>query len=155
MRISALLAALAVATAAHAVDTPGSNPSVQAPSVQDRIAKARQAVDRKDWGAAQRELAVALREAPGNADAHNLMGYTYRKKASPEMAKAYEHYNMALKIDPDHKGAHEYIGEAYLQDRRLPEAEQHLAALQRICGGTACEEYQDLAKSIADYKARN
>ena len=156
MRIPVLLTVLTcIALPAGAVDTPGSNPSAPPVSVQERLVKARQAVDAKDWKLAERELGVAAREAPRNADVHNLLGYAYRKRTPPDMAKAYEHYNQALKLDPNHKGAHDYIGEAYLQDRRLPEAEQHLSALERICGGTSCEEYQDLAKAVADYKAKN
>ena len=102
-----------------------------------------------------RELNVALREDPQNADVHNLLGYTYRKRSSPDIVKAMDHYGMVLKINPLHKGAHEYIGEAYLVRKQLPDAERHLAELEKICGGPSCEEYQDLAKSIADYKARN
>jgi Tfp pilus assembly protein PilF len=150
-----LAASLLVFPPAWAADLPGGNPSVPAPSVQDRLDKARKAVGSRDWSGAQRELNVAVRESPQNADVHNLLGYTYRKRASPDMAKAYEHYQTALKINPQHRGAHEYIGEAYLIDKRLPDAERHLAALERICGGPACEEYRGLAKSIADYKAKN
>ena len=150
----ALSAFLLAAGAACAADTPGASPSVPQPSVQERLANARKAVDRKDWSTAQRELTVVVREAPQNADAHNLLGYTYRKRGSPDMARAYEHYDMALKIDPRHKGAREYLGEAYLVDRRLSDAERQLVELEKICGGPACEEYRDLAKSIADYKAR-
>jgi len=29
-----------------------------------------------------------------------------------------------------------------------------LAELEKICGGKACEEYQDLAKAIAEHKAK-
>jgi Flp pilus assembly protein TadD len=140
---------------ARAADTPGSNPGVAAPTAQDRVAKARKAVDAKDWNNAMRELNVAVREAPQNAEVHNLIGYTYRKRASPDLPKAFEHYNMALKFDPRHKGAHEYIGEAYLIDKRPAEAEKHLVQLEQICGGRECEEYRDLEKSIADYKAKN
>jgi tetratricopeptide (TPR) repeat protein len=155
MKTAILLTVLCLAVLpARAADMPGSGPSVQQPTVQDRLTKARKAVAIRDWSGAMRELNVAVRESPQNADVHNLMGYTYRKRASPDMAKAYEHYNTALKIDPSHKGAHEYLGEAYLVDKRLPEAEQHLAELEKICGGPACEEYRDLAKSIADYKSR-
>jgi Flp pilus assembly protein TadD len=155
MKAALVLTAFVLAAgAAWPADTPGSNPSVAAPTVQDRLATARKAVDRKDWSAAQRELTVLVREAPQNADAHNLLGYTYRKRSSPDMAKAYQHYDMALKIDPQHKGAREYLGEAYLVDKRLPDAERQLAELEKICGGPACEEYRDLAKSIADYKAK-
>ena len=153
-----LLALLAAAGSAPAVDTvepaPARRAAAPAKSV-DHLANARGAIEAKDWNGAMRELTIAVRDQPQNADVHNLLGYTYRKQSSPDMAKAYEHYTMALKINPQHKGAHEYIGEAYLIDRKPQEAEQHLAALERICGGRTCEEYQDLAKSIADYKAKN
>ena len=156
MKKSLLLLALLAAASAHAVDTvePAAPRATPARSV-DRLANARSAIDRKEWDAALRELTVAAREQPQNADVHNLLGYSYRKRANPDMAKAYEHYNMALKINPQHKGAHEYIGEAYLIDKKPQQAEQHLAELERICGGRGCEEYQDLAKSIADYKSKN
>jgi Flp pilus assembly protein TadD len=150
-----LLIALALLAPAHAADTPGANPSVPAPTVQDRLDKARKAVAARDWSGAMRELNVALREQPQNADVHNLLGYTYRKRATPDIGKAFEHYNMALKFNPAHKGAHEYIGEAYLLDKRPAEAEKHLVELERICGNRDCEEYRDLAKSIADFKTKN
>lgn len=154
MKVLLLAAALASASPAWSADTP--NPSVPAqPTVQERLANARKAVAASNWSAAMRELNVAVREEPQNADVHNLLGYAYRKRASPDMAKAFQHYNMALKFDPRHKGAHEYIGEAYLMEKRLPEAEKHLAELERICGNRECEEYRDLAKSIAEFKARN
>lgn len=140
---------------ALAADTPGSNPSVRAPSTNDRLANARKAIDAKDWGKAMDELNAAQRADPRNADVHNLLGYSYRKRANPDLAKAFEHYKTALQIDPRHKGAHEYIGEAYLMDKKPAEAERHLAQLEQICGNKSCEEYQDLAKSIADYRARN
>jgi hypothetical protein len=56
-----------------------------------------------------------------------------------------------LKIDPSHKGAHEYIGEAYVIVGNKAKAQEHLAALERICG-KGCEEYQDLARAIAQAK---
>ncbi len=155
MKVHLVLAAVLLVPLAQAADTPGSNPSVSAPTVQDRLSKARKAVASKDWSGAMRELNVALREAPQNAEVHNLLGYTYRKRATPDMTKAFEHYNMALKFDPRHKGAHEYIGEAYLIEKKVAMAEQHLADLERICGNRSCEEYQDLAKSIAEFKAKN
>jgi tetratricopeptide (TPR) repeat protein len=153
MRILLFLLALALPAFSFAADTSFGSAPAQ-PSVQERLAKARTAIDAQDWNAAMRELNVAVREAPRNADVHNLMGYTYRKRANPDLAKAYEHYETALKIDPNHRGAHEYLGEAYLQDKRVADAEVHLAALERICGGKTCEEYEDLARSIADYKFR-
>jgi Flp pilus assembly protein TadD len=153
MKKQLLLAALlATAFAAQAADTPGSNPSVSAPTVAERLATARQALAASNWSAAQRELLVAVRDDPRNADVHNLLGYSYRKRSNPDLTKAYEHYYTALRLDPRHKGAHEYIGQAYLMEKRLPQAEQHLAELEKICG-KGCEEYQHLEKAIADYKA--
>jgi tetratricopeptide (TPR) repeat protein len=87
-----------------------------------------------------------------NADLHNLLGFAYRKQATPNLDKSFEHYRLALDIDPGHLGAHEYIGEAYLLRKQPDKAREHLAALKRLCGGTACEEYQDLAKALAAYR---
>lgn len=147
----ALLAA--AMTAAQAADTP--EPAAAATTVAERLAFARQAIRTGDWSAALRELNAAARDAPQNADVHTLLGYSYRKRARPDLGKAFEHYQAALRIDPRHKGAHEYIGEAYLMEKRPQQAEQHLAELERICGNRSCEEYQDLAKAIAEYKAKD
>ena len=125
------------------------------PSTSERLADARKFIDAKEWSKAMFELNQAERDEPRNADVHNLLGYTYRKRATPDLAKAFEHYNTALKINPKHKGAHEYIGEAYLMDKKPAEAEKHLAQLEVLCGNKSCEEYADLAKAIADYKTKN
>jgi Tfp pilus assembly protein PilF len=154
MQAKHLLLALAVFCAtAQAVDTDTFTP--REPSTAERMASARQAIGAKDWSRAVNELKIAVKAEPGNADAHNLLAYSYRKSPSPDLAKAFEHYNIALRLNPRHKGAHEYIGEAYLMDRKPAEAEEHLAELEKICGNRSCEEYADLAKSIADYKAKN
>jgi Flp pilus assembly protein TadD len=150
-----LAAMVAISAQAYAVDTPGSNPNTPTVSVSQRLATARKAIDAKEWSRAMSELNAAVREEPRNADVHNLLGYSYRKRASPDLPKAFEHYNTALRLDPRHKGAHEYIGEAYLMDRKPAEAEKHLAELEKICGNTTCEEYADLAKAIAEYKSKN
>ena len=147
-----LMAALALAVvcgSVHAADT------FSTPSTSERLAAARKAIEAKDWSKARTELDAALREDPRNADVHNLLGYSYRKRANPDLPKAFEHYDTALKLNPNHKGAHEYIGEAYLMDKKPAEAEKHLAALEKICGNKTCEEYDDLAKAIAKYKAEN
>lgn len=156
MNLKHLAAAMALVSAtAWAADTPGAIPNLPSPSVAERLATARKAIDAKDWSRASAELNVAVRQDPRNADVHNLLGYSARKRATPDLAKAFEHYNTALKLDPKHKGAHEYIGEAYLMDRKPAEAEKHLAELEKICGNKTCEEYADLSKAIADYKAKN
>jgi Flp pilus assembly protein TadD len=139
----------------RAADTPSEAPSAKpaGPSVKERLSVARKAIDAKDWNKALTELNLAAKEDPRNADVQNLLGYSYRKRSNPDLAKAFEHYKEALRLNPKHKGAHEYIGEAYLMDKKPAEAQKHLVQLEAICGNKTCEEYADLAKSIADYNA--
>lgn len=141
--------------AALAADDIKAPSAVVAPARTDHMAAARAAIQAKDWKKSVAELSIAVKDQPNNADAHNLLAYSYRKQATPDLPKAFEHYETALKINPKHKGAHEYIGEAYLMDKKPAKAEEHLAQLKTICGNTTCEEYEDLAKAIADYKAKN
>jgi tetratricopeptide (TPR) repeat protein len=153
-----VLAACAVGSTAfvRAADTPSETPSVKptGPGVKERLSIARTAIDAKDWTKALNELNLAAKEDPRNADVQNLLGYSYRKRSNPDLAKAFEHYKEALRLNPNHKGAHEYIGEAYLMDKKPAEAQKHLVQLEAICGNKTCEEYADLAKSIAEYNAR-
>jgi Tfp pilus assembly protein PilF len=121
----------------------------------DPMASARSAIQAKDWKKAIAELNAAVKAEPKNADAHNLLAYSNRKQAQPNLLKAFEHYKIALQLDPKHKGAHEYIGEAYLMDKKPEEAEKHLATLEKLCGNKTCEEYVDLSKSLAAYRANN
>ena len=140
----------------RAADTPSATPSIKptGPGVKERLSVARTAIDAKDWNKALIELNLAAKEDPRNADVQNLLGYSYRKRSNPDLAKAFEHYKEALRLNPNHKGAHEYIGEAYLMDKKPAEAQKHLVQLEAICGNKTCEEYADLAKSIAEYTAR-
>ena len=142
------------ALAADIVTMPPARPATTLAKA-DHMAVARDAIKAKDWIKSIAELTVAVKEQPGNADAHNLLAFSYRKQASPDLAQAFEHYKVALKLNPNHKGAHEYIGEAYLMDKNPAKAEEHLAQLKTICGNTRCEEYEDLAKALAEYKAKN
>ena len=93
----------------------------------------------------------ALKRFPESANLHNELGFTHRKLRS--FAKAFEHYERALALDPNHRAAHEYIGEAYLEVGDLKNAQRHLAALRSICL-LPCEESEDLAAAIAAYQAR-
>lgn len=133
---------------AHAADT-SEPPSRPAKSAAADLTQARALIAKKDWSAAITELQRAARTEPKNADVHNLLGYSYRNAG--QLDKAFGEYEIALRLDPKHKGAHEYVGVAYLIAKQPDKAKEHLAALKSICGEN-CEEYQDLAKAIADYK---
>ena len=90
---------------------------------------------------------------PGNAAAHNLYAYSIRKGPNPGMDLVFKHYAEALRLDPKHRGAHEYIGEAYLMIGNLPKAKEHLSELDRICF-MPCDEYRMLKKAVTEHEAK-
>ena len=109
------------------------------------------AIAARDWPAAIGSLSSAALRDTRNADIQNYLGYAYRRSGQLELA--FKHYARALQLDPRHRGAHEYVGEAYLLVNNLAKAEEHLAALQRICL-IPCEEYEDLKNAVAEYRWR-
>jgi Flp pilus assembly protein TadD len=111
----------------------------------------KQALDAKDWSTAITSLNSAALRDTRNADIQNYLGYAYRNAGQLELA--FRHYQRALMLNPRHRGAHEYVGEAYLIVHNLAKAEEHLAALQKICL-IPCEEYADLQKKIAAYRGK-
>jgi Flp pilus assembly protein TadD len=115
------------------------------------LEKVSAATARKDWAGAQAALAPALAANPQNASYHNLYAYSIRKGANPDMSLVFKHYNEALRIDPKHKGAHEYIGEAYLMIGNVAKAKEHLAQLDKLCF-FSCSEFNDLKKAIAEHE---
>ena len=115
-------------------------------------AAGKHAIDAKDWSAAIKSLSSAALRDTRNADIQNYLGYAYRHTGHFDLA--FKHYARALQLNPRHRGAHEYMGEAYLMVNNLAKAEEHLTALQNICL-LPCEEYEDLKKTIAEYRKRD
>ncbi len=107
------------------------------------------AIKARNWDQAIYHLAIVAKAEPTNADVQNLLGYAYRNQKKYELA--FKYYGEALRLNPQHRGAHEYIGETYLLTGDKAKAQMHLAALDKICG-KGCEEYQDLARAIAQAK---
>jgi tetratricopeptide (TPR) repeat protein len=104
-----------------------------------------------DWtGAIAVLIPSALRDAR-NADLQYHLGYAYRR--SRQFDAAFRHYERALTLNPRHRGAHGHIGEAFLAVGRPARAQEHLAALERICL-IPCEEHDGLKAAIAAYTAR-
>ena len=128
----------------------GSKPA--APAVDANYAKGLGAIDKGDWNLAVFHFYKVIEANPKNADAQNWLGYSYRRLK--DLNNAFARYKKALAIDPNHKGAHEYIGEAYLQSGNLAKAEEHLAALTRLCA-RGCEELEELKEAVAKFKARS
>ena len=156
MRLSMLFATLALGFALSAAPLGatyaagggggggGGGPSTTDPEFSD----GQQALEREDWYDAAKSFEKVIALEPRNADAHNLLAYSYRR--SGRLDPAFETYAMALDLDPRHKLAHEYLGEAYLIVGNREKAEEHLSILQGICGN-GCEETKLLRAAIARY----
>jgi Flp pilus assembly protein TadD len=138
-----MLAALALAPAMAMDDAPATSPDHQA---------GKKAIEAKDWNGAIKSLSAAERGDPRNADVQNLLGYAYRNSGKLDLA--FKYYERALELNPKHLGAHEYIGEAYLMANNVAKAEEHLATLKKLCA-RVCEERDDLAKAISQYRQRS
>jgi tetratricopeptide (TPR) repeat protein len=148
--LSLIAAAFLIATPVFAADTDTPKPEPKKDAI---IEGARASIEQKDWAKAQAVLQGGLARNPGHADYHNLYAYAIRKSASPNMNLVFKHYNEALRLDPNHRGAHEYIGEAYLMVGNLPKAKEHLAVLDRLCF-LPCSEYSDLKKAVAEFETK-
>jgi cytochrome c-type biogenesis protein CcmH/NrfG len=150
-RIHAFILALAMAGTVSAMDTPKPEPKEPKDPAMEQ---AREALGRQDWMGAQKILSEAVARNPQDADAHNLYAYSIRKGANPAMDLVYRHYNEALRLNPKHRAAHEYLGEAYLMSGNVAKAKEHLAQLDKLCT-FGCEEYSLLKKEIAAYEQQH
>lgn len=78
-------------------------------------------------------------------DVLNYLGFSHRKLGQFDKAQSY--YALALKINPDHLGATEYLGELYLEIGAIRKAKRQLAKLEELCD-FGCAEREDLARQI-------
>ena len=92
---------------------------------------------------------IAKRKDLGNkkADVYNLLGFSYRKHSEPNLDKAFDAYQTALEANPEHLGAHEYLGELYIKLGNMNKANEMLIKLENIAG-TNSMEYTKLKKAI-------
>lgn len=131
----------------------GSGGSSGGASVYQLVNSARRDMSQGKWDDAGKSLAQAMRLDDSNADVLNNMGYYTRKKPNGDAQQALQFYDKALKIDPKHKGAHEYMGEAYLMLKQPEKAKEHLLALEQICQ-KRCEEFKELNEAIEKYNGK-
>lgn len=143
--IPTLLLLLSIFGSSYAADT--------APAKEDPtwLTQARASIKADKYDQAIKQLQAA--NETSSADWNNLLGYSLRKKQSPDLAGAEKYYQAALKIDPNHRGALEYYGKLKLINNDLPGAEVLLARLDKICT-FGCEEYSDLKEAVQKYKSK-
>ncbi|MBI3707102.1 MAG: tetratricopeptide repeat protein [Proteobacteria bacterium] len=130
------------ATAMISTDPPASH--------DKRLVEAEKLVKAKEYAKAIPLLDKVVADNPKDVDAYSYLGYSHRKLGDRD--KGFKYYQIALGLDPNHKGTLEYLGELYLELNDLPKAEELLARLAKICN-SRCEEYRDLRKDIEAFKA--
>ena len=118
------------------------------PSVEEGRAAYAQAVgliNEERFADALQALERAQAAVGPHADVLNYMGFASRKLGRFDAALAY--YDQALRIDPNHLGATEYLGELYLQMGDLTRARSQLAQLDQLCA-YGCAQREELARWI-------
>ena len=100
----------------------------------------------KRYAKAQKLLLKSNKEKPLQADTLNYLGFTTRKLGDYEKGEAF--YLQGLKIEPNHNGINEYLGELYIATNRMDLAKERLNIL-KSCD---CKEYKQLKEIIEGTK---
>jgi len=88
---------------------------------------------------------------PNTPRALNYRGYATRKLGRTDEAIGY--YLKSVALDPAYPQVREYLGEAYVIEGKFDLAKEQLAVIEKVCGSTTCEYYDDLAKALQDAHA--
>jgi tetratricopeptide (TPR) repeat protein len=134
-----------------AAQAPAADPATTGwnfPSVQEgrlAYADAVQLINQERYGDALVALNRAQAAVGPHPDVLNYMGFANRHLGRFDQAIAY--YHEALRLDPNHLGANEYLGELYLQLGDVPNARRQLARLDRLCA-YGCAQREELAHWI-------
>lgn len=134
--------------------------AAMAPAVDDKVTKTEDPdleraialIWAEEFAEAEPLLQAALKRNPKNPDAWNYLGFATRKLGNFEDAQTY--YFNALRLDPEHLKAMEYLGELYLQTGEPELARDLLDRITALCTNE-CEERDQLAAAIADHAATN
>ena len=126
----------------------GSNTTTQLTpaEVRAQLANAEGLIRQANYRDAIEVLNDVVESSPREADAYNLLGYSYRK--SKDFNRAERNYKRALGLNPEHKGAIEYYGELLIETDRRKKAEGMLAKLESLCP-SGCGELDQLRKALA------
>ncbi|MEP7210656.1 MAG: tetratricopeptide repeat protein [Alphaproteobacteria bacterium] len=94
-----------------------------------------------------REAALVFGPHP---DILTYEGFANRKLGNYDTAIGF--YSAALKLQPNHRGANEYLGEYYVEIGDMTKAKLQLAKLDTICK-FGCEEAEELRRWIDGHKS--
>lgn len=110
----------------------------------DSYYKAKKLIEKNQFNEAVVLLEETLKKSQYQKDADILTEYAFGLRKIKNFKKSEEYYLKALKINPDHKGALEYIGELYVDTKRINLAKEILIKLEKC----KCEEYSELKNYI-------
>ena len=109
-------------------------------------------IEEEKYEEAIEKLNEALAEWPDDAELLNLTAYSHRQLKRYEIALNY--YLKALEIEPNHRGANEYLGELYLHLGQLDKALERRQVLDDDCF-FRCAELKALEEAIEAYREQN
>ena len=136
--IFCLFAAMALPVSADGTSDGSSSSST------NNFAIAQATVNSGNYAAALPMLVAITKSDAKNADAWNLLGFSYRQLGQLDASDAA--YLRVLTINPNHLGALEYQGELFITQGKIDAAKANFAKLQGLCG--SCEEAEDLEKAL-------
>jgi tetratricopeptide (TPR) repeat protein len=83
---------------------------------------------------------------PNTPRALNYRGYATRKLGRTDEGIGY--YLKSVALDPAYPQVREYLGEAYVIQGKYDLAKDQLATIEKLCGSTDCEYYEDLSGAL-------
>jgi len=140
----AFISGIATHSIVFADDTGSSTPAPI--NIEKAMTKARALIEKNKLKKATKQLRKVVKQDKSNADAWNLLGYSWRKLDKNK--KSGKAYAKALKLDPNHKGALEYQGELFIKLGELDNAKANLSRLKALCPD-GCQELENLENALA------
>ena len=140
-KIIALFGILLIySTNSFTAGTDSSTEVVKPSSYQDML----KLIKNEKYSEAIKGLEKILEQNKYKQDPDILTHYAFALRKTKNFPKAEEYYLKALSIDPKHRGALEYIGELYVDTKRLELANATLKKLENC----RCKEYAELKNYI-------
>jgi tetratricopeptide (TPR) repeat protein len=117
----------------------------------------------EDWPVVVEHMSLVIKRKPWHDQAHNLLGFAYRKLGDYQRSLA--HYQQALDLNPHHRGALAYLGATYLAMgckmyavktlNRLATACKRVMGMDSERWQSDCKAWGDLKTAVETYRASN
>ncbi len=145
--VCVFLVIMSISGACHAAGSYGTSKNVSS-----SMESAQLFIEKKNFVAAVKKLQIEIQINSSDANVWNLLGFASRKLGKYDDSE--KAYKRALEINPNHKGALEYMGELYLTLAKVKEAENLLNKLKKLCP-SGCSELTSLEESVLAHRKSN